>query len=363
MRQWTSEELQYLKENFRIKTYREIAQVLNRTYTSVSKKVEHDPTFIKLEQQQVSTELLQYIKQHYYDESAQQIAEKFQCSTTTIVSYARKLNLSFKPNATTDYKEQIEALNNEVGIYQITNLNNNKKYIGYTCNIKRRFKEHLQNLFKNKGENKLLQEDYNKGDKFKVEVLYQNDDTMILANKEVEFIESVPLEQRYNVTIENKQHYNMSAKAIQIFWKYVVKQESGCWLWIRPLDKYGYGAFGYWDKITQKSIKVKAHKFSYILTKGQVPNGLKILHICDNKACVNPDHLYLGSDKINGADRKRSKLCGRKIKYDYKKIIELHKQGLKNIEIAKAIGGDIHVVQSSVCYILKKWRTGKLANV
>src|SRR5208283_5473076 len=337
MKPWTLEELQYLKENFRIKTYREIAQVLNRTRKSIERKVTKDPTFTKITSPPVSKELLQYIKQHYYDESVQQIAEKFQCSSTTIVSYARKLGLSFKPNATTDYKEQIEALNNKAGIYQITNINNNKKYIGYTCHIKSRFKQHLQRLFKNKGENKLLQEDYNKGHRFKVEILYQNDDTMILANKEVEFIESIPLEQLYNATIENKQHYNMSAKAIQIFWKYVVKQESGCWLWIRKTDKNGYGRFAYWDKTISKSFKVYAHKFSYILAKGQVPNGLKILHTCDNKACVNPAHLYLGSDKMNGADRKRSKLCGRPVKYDYAEIIKLHQEGMKNIDIVKVL--------------------------
>ena len=78
------------------------------------------------------------------------------------------------------------------------------------------------------------------------------------------------------------------------FYKFI-EQTPDCWLWQGSKDKNGYGYFK--DKKTYK-----AHRYSYLLHKGDV--GLyHVLHKCDNPSCVNPDHLFLGTNKDNMIDK------------------------------------------------------------
>lgn len=72
--------------------------------------------------------------------------------------------------------------------------------------------------------------------------------------------------------------------------------ESGCWLWLRPLMSNGYG------QIRIDYFMWKAHRLSYFLYKGIIKQSLNVCHTCDNKSCVNPDHLYLGNSKQNALD-------------------------------------------------------------
>lgn len=71
----------------------------------------------------------------------------------------------------------------------------------------------------------------------------------------------------------------------------------GCWLWTGATNPKGYGIFG-WDGETWR-----AHRASYRLHKGD-PGTAKVMHGCDTPACVNPDHLHLGTQRQNMADRK-----------------------------------------------------------
>lgn len=73
--------------------------------------------------------------------------------------------------------------------------------------------------------------------------------------------------------------------------------ENGCHIWNACTDKDGYGLF----KMNEKAIR--SHRVSYQLHKGAIPKGMKVRHICDNPACVNPDHLILGTQKQNVQDK------------------------------------------------------------
>lgn len=61
--------------------------------------------------------------------------------------------------------------------------------------------------------------------------------------------------------------------------------ESGCWLWTGPIDRAGYGKTSYRGK------HLAAHRLSYFLSKGKIPDGLQIDHLCRVRNCINPAHL------------------------------------------------------------------------
>lgn len=75
--------------------------------------------------------------------------------------------------------------------------------------------------------------------------------------------------------------------------------ESGCHLWTANIGKDGYG------KIKVNGKTVRAHRMTWQLANGEIPSDALILHKCDVKSCVNPDHLYAGTYSDNAIDRRR----------------------------------------------------------
>ena len=78
--------------------------------------------------------------------------------------------------------------------------------------------------------------------------------------------------------------------------KFLPVPEAGCWLWESAFDSGGYGLF------TLAGKAVTAHRVSWTLYRGEIPAGACVLHKCDERSCVNPQHLFLGSHTDNARD-------------------------------------------------------------
>jgi hypothetical protein len=141
------------------------------------------------------------------------------------------------------------------------------------------------------------------------------------------------------------------------FWRFVWKTET-CWVWTGGYYVDGYGMFG----ISKGASPVRAHRFSWELYNGISPGKLYVCHLCDNPACVRPDHLFLGTQGANLADMIAKKIMPRGqnrawAKFTTEQISELrsaYRSGVNQYELAKRYG----VEQTTVSAIIRRktWR-------
>ena len=82
---------------------------------------------------------------------------------------------------------------------------------------------------------------------------------------------------------------------MQRFWDKVEKTD-GCWVWTASKFADGYGKFKFDGK------NRRAHRMAWLLTNGEIPDGMVVMHSCDIRECVNPEHLSIGSAKDNSQD-------------------------------------------------------------
>ena len=97
-------------------------------------------------------------------------------------------------------------------------------------------------------------------------------------------------------------NYTIQPEDTALFWSKVIKTEA-CWEW-GGYKTRGYGRFGF--RRINKSVSFSAHRFSYELARGEIPDGLVIDHACHNRGCVNPEHLRVVTTKQNNENLTRA---------------------------------------------------------
>lgn len=116
-----------------------------------------------------------------------------------------------------------------------------------------------------------------------------------------------------DVPVSNKLKRKNPKHPAKTFWERVQKSE-GCWEWTGPINSKGYGNLHIGEVWSPdgKRRNVLAHRFSYTLHKGTIPQGLTLDHLCRNRACVNPDHLEpvtMRENVLRGDTMKRLTHC------------------------------------------------------
>jgi hypothetical protein len=149
----------------------------------------------------------------------------------------------------------------------------------------------------------------------------------------------------------------LSAADIRRFWSKVdTGQDGGCWLWTGAADSKGYGVFTIRDANSTSGWRnVKSNRAAWVAYNTEIPEGLSVLHHCDNPSCVNPAHLFLGTEKDNRQDQiGKGRFTLRK--FDEQQIQRMHEMralGMTFKEIGREFGvpkGTIHRITSGRHY-------------
>jgi predicted DNA-binding protein YlxM (UPF0122 family) len=139
----------------------------------------------------------------------------------------------------------------------------------------------------------------------------------------------------------------------QRFWKFVNKTDT-CWLWTGATRGFGYGAINTGGKNGKTEA---AHRASWLIHFGDIPNDLCICHHCDNPLCVRPDHLFLGTRADNNHDmQNKGRASGgaqgekhHQSKLTQEQVVEIrtafHKHPAKLQEIANQYGVTLQTIQ------------------
>lgn len=143
------------------------------------------------------------------------------------------------------------------------------------------------------------------------------------------------------------------------FWNKVLKSPDSdmCWCWNGALMPQGYGIFHVgrsWNASPRRVVDY-AHRIAWRLTNGPIPKSMNVLHSCDNRRCVNPRHLRLGTQKENVSDMLSRKRFGGGAT-----------RGLFGIANPSSKLDDADVVALRACYLTGRWgyrRLGELFGI
>jgi HNH endonuclease len=127
---------------------------------------------------------------------------------------------------------------------------------------------------------------------------------------------------------------------------------SGCWEWTAAKLKTGYGALH-----DDMGTIVRAHRFAYQLLKGPITRGRFVLHSCDNRLCVNPDHLRLGTQTDNMQEASERNRIPQGERHHQAKLTEsqvLEIRSLARTMKQKDIAKQFHISRAIVCQIISR---------
>lgn len=113
------------------------------------------------------------------------------------------------------------------------------------------------------------------------------------------------------------------------FYDRIFYSPDGCWYWLGLMHRDGYGL------ISTNHITYTAHRVSYMIHKGEIPKDMHICHSCDNPACVNPDHLWAGTNYDNILDRVKK---GRSLLGSKHRSAKITEDDARNIKGLMSIG-------------------------
>lgn len=135
------------------------------------------------------------------------------------------------------------------------------------------------------------------------------------------------------------------------FWSFVeMIPYSTCWEWSGYVAKHGYGTI-------YNGAPMYAHRLSWEIHNGKITQDIQVLHKCDNRSCVNPKHLFLGSQCNNMQDcYQKERHPQAKVSYeDAEKIHELYARGYSQTKLGRMFG----VSQAAIWYILNRGHRSK----
>jgi hypothetical protein len=144
------------------------------------------------------------------------------------------------------------------------------------------------------------------------------------------------------------------------FWPRVNKDTlNGCWIWLGASAPSGHGRIGNHNKVYQ------THRVSWELEYGSIPAGLCVLHKCDNPRCVNPEHLFLGTqiENLKDMDQKKRRRVGVGIrnanaKLNNESVMEIREKYSSGSFTKTALSEKYGVSQSTIRQVVerKTWR-------
>lgn len=135
--------------------------------------------------------------------------------------------------------------------------------------------------------------------------------------------------------------------------KIKINEETGCWEWTGGISSgYGYGNMC----VGGHGVKQMTHRIAYTVFKGEIPEGLLVLHKCDNGRCCNPDHLFLGTQKDNVQDciRKGRRIVGKRLKGETNPNSKITEDDVREIRKSKLCLRELSEIYGvSICIISK----------
>ena len=138
------------------------------------------------------------------------------------------------------------------------------------------------------------------------------------------------------------------------FEKFIPEPNSGCWLWTGSMEGGGYGC------LTYKQKKYTGHRLSWEIHTGQPPGRLCVCHKCDNRLCVNPEHLFLGTAQDNMRDAgSKGRLSFRTNKLSTSDVLDIFTSAKTGTSLAKKYGvskGRVSLIRNGLAWV---WLTSQ----